>query len=154
VFVGDGSDNVLHSLLLLGSKLGMHVVVATPRQLQPNSRVMEEARKAAGESGATIEIVEDPVEAVRGADVVYTDVWVSMGQEAIAEEKVRLLRPYQVNSKLMEAAGDKAIFMHCLPAMRGQEVTDEVIDGPRSVVWDQAENRLHTHKAVLALLIP
>ena len=153
-FVGDGSDNVLHSLLIVGAKLGMHVVVATPPQLQPHPKVMKVVEEAAGESGATIEILEDPIEAVKGADVVYTDVWVSMGQEDIAEEKVRILRPYQVNNKLMEAAGEKAIFMHCLPAKRGQEVTDDVIEGPRSVVWDQAENRLHTHKAVLALLVP
>ncbi len=153
-FVGDGSDNVLHSLMLAVSKLGMHLVVATPRPLRPDERVLREASKAAEESGATIEIVENPVEAVKGADVVYTDVWVSMGQEDIAEEKRKMLRPYQVNSKLMEIAGDKAIFMHCLPARRGEEVTDDVIDGPRSVVWDQAENRLHTHKAVLALLVP
>lgn len=153
-FIGDGSDNVLHSLLIVGAKLGMHVTVATPPQLQPHPKVMRVAEKAAEESGATIEILENPLEAVKGADVVYTDVWVSMGQEDIAEEKIRILRPYQVNSKLMEAAGDKAIFMHCLPAKRGQEVTDDVIDGARSVVWDQAENRLHAHKAVLALLVP
>lgn len=153
VFVGDGSDNVLHSLLLAGSKLGLHIVVATPRQLQPNRVVMERALEAARESGATLEVVEDPYEAVEGADVVYTDVWVSMGQEAQAQEKIRLLKPYQVNSKLMERA-PKAIFMHCLPAMRGQEVTDEVIDGPQSAVWDQAENRLHVEKAILALLVP
>lgn len=153
-FIGDGSDNVLHSLLIVGAKLGMHVTVATPPQLQPHPKVMKVVEEAARESGAVIEIIEDPIEAVRGADVVYTDVWVSMGQEDVAEEKIKLLKRYQVNSKLMDAAGDKAIFMHCLPAKRGQEVTDDVIDGPRSVVWDQAENRLHTHKAVLALLIP
>ena len=153
-FIGDGSDNVLHSLLIVGAKLGMHVTVATPPQLQQHPKVMKVVEEAARESGAVIEIIEDPIEAVRGADVVYTDVWVSMGQEDVAEEKIKLLKRYQVNSKLMDAAGDKAIFMHCLPAKRGQEVTDDVIDGPRSVVWDQAENRLHTHKAVLALLIP
>jgi len=153
VFVGDGSDNVLHSLLVAGAKLGLHVVVASPRQLQPNKMIMDAALKAAGESGATIEVTEDPVEAVKGADAVYTDVWVSMGQEDVAEEKTRILRPYQVNNKLMENAPE-AIFMHCLPAMRGQEVTDDVIDGPQSVVWDQAENRLHSEKAVLALLVP
>jgi len=153
VFVGDGSDNVLHSLLLAGAKLGLHIVVATPKSLRPDERILREAMRAAEESGARIEIVEDPYEAVEGADVVYTDVWVSMGQEDIAEEKIRMLKPYQVNSKLMERA-PKAIFMHCLPAMRGQEVTDEVIDGPRSAVWDQAENRLHIEKAILALLIP
>lgn len=154
VFVGDGSDNVLHSLLLAGAKTGMHVVVASPKELRPNEEILKAAMEAARETGATIEFMEDPREAVRGADVVYTDVWVSMGQESIREQKVRLLRPYQVNSELMALAGSKAIFMHCLPAMRGEEVTDDVIDGPQSVVWDQAENRLHTQKALLTLLVP
>lgn len=153
-FVGDGSDNVLHSLLVAGAKLGVDVIVATPRQLQPDKRILDAALKAGEESGSEIRIVEDPFEAVSGADVVYTDVWVSMGQEAEREEKIRLLKPYQVNSKLMEAAGSKALFMHCLPAHRGEEVTDEVIDGGQSIVWDQAENRLHIQKAVLATLIP
>ncbi|WP_131159541.1 ornithine carbamoyltransferase [Aeropyrum pernix] len=153
-FVGDGADNVLHSLLLAGSKLGLHITVATPPQIRPDERILSIALKVAEESGGSVEIVSDPYEAVSGADVVYTDVWVSMGQESMAEEKVRLLKPYQVNAKLMEAAGGRAIFMHCLPAKRGQEVTDEVIDGPWSAVWDQAENRLHAHKAVLSLLVP
>ena len=152
-FVGDGSDNVLHSLLIAGAKLGVNVRVATPRQLQPSEEILKAAREAAAESGAEIEILEDPVEAVRGADAVYTDVWVSMGQEDVAAEKIKLLRPYQVNAKLMEVAGSKAVFMHCLPAHRGQEVTDEVMDGPWSIVWDQAENRLHIQKAILALLL-
>ncbi len=154
VFVGDGSDNVLHSLLLAGSRLGMHLVISSPPQLRPNDRILNNAKKAAELSNATIEFIDDPFKAVEGADVVYTDVWVSMGQEALREERVKLLRPYQVNSKLMERAGNRAIFMHCLPAKRGEEVTDEVIDGPQSVVWDQAENRLHTQKALLSLLVP
>ena len=153
-FVGDGSDNVLHSLLVAGAKLGVNIRIATPRQLQPDPRLLEAARAAAEESGSEIIITEDPFEAVREADVVYTDVWVSMGQESQREEKVRLLRPYQVNKKLMEAAGTRAVFMHCLPAHRGEEVTDEVIDGPMSIVWDQAENRLHIQKAILATHIP
>ncbi|BAN90720.1 ornithine carbamoyltransferase [Aeropyrum camini] len=153
-FVGDGADNVLHSLLLAGSKLGLHISVATPPEIRPDERILSKALEAARESGGSVEIVSDPYEAVREADVVYTDVWVSMGQESVAEEKVKLLKPYQVDARLMEAAGGGAIFMHCLPAKRGQEVTDEVIDGPWSVVWDQAENRLHAHKAVLSLLIP
>ncbi|MCE4602669.1 MAG: ornithine carbamoyltransferase [Desulfurococcales archaeon] len=152
-FVGDGGDNVLHSLLIAGAKLGVDVTVATPSRYKPNPRVLEAALEASKETGAEIRIVEDPEEAVRGADVVYTDVWVSMGQEAEAEERMRIFKPYQVNRRLMELAG-RAMFMHCLPAMRGQEVTDEVMDGPWSVVWDQAENRLHVQKAVLALLIP
>lgn len=154
VFVGDGSDNVLNSLLVAGAKLGLHIVVSSPRQLRPNEELLKHSLQVAEETGATIEFIEDPYEAVRGADIVYTDVWVSMGQEALREERVRLLKPYQVNQRLMEAAGGKALFMHCLPAMRGEEVVDEVIDGPQSIVWDQAENRLHIQKAVLALLIP
>jgi ornithine carbamoyltransferase len=154
VFVGDGSDNVLNSLLVAGAKLGLHIVVSSPRQLKPNEELLKHSLQVAEETGATIEFIEDPYEAVRGADIVYTDVWVSMGQEALREERVRLLKPYQVNQRLMEAAGGKALFMHCLPAMRGEEVVDEVIDGPQSIVWDQAENRLHIQKAVLALLIP
>ncbi|MFZ8789719.1 MAG: ornithine carbamoyltransferase [Acidilobaceae archaeon] len=154
VFVGDGSDNVLNSLLVAGAKLGLHIVVSSPRQLRPNEELLKHSLQVAEETGATIEFIEDPYEAVRGADIVYTDVWISMGQEALREERVRLLKPYQVNPRLMEAAGGKALFMHCLPAMRGEEVVDEVIDGPQSIVWDQAENRLHIQKAVLALLIP
>ncbi len=154
VFVGDGSDNVLNSLLVAGAKLGLHIVVSSPKQLKPNEELLKHSLETAKETGATIEFIEDPYEAVREADIVYTDVWVSMGQEALREEKVRLLKPYQVNKELMERAGNKALFMHCLPAMRGEEVTDEVIDGPQSIVWDQAENRLHIQKAVLAILIP
>ena len=152
-FVGDGSDNMLHSLMAAGAKLGVDIYVASPRSLQPDRRVLEAARRDAEVSGSKIVFTEDPAEAVDGADVVYTDVWVSMGQESIAEQKRQLLRPYQVNSKLMERASSRAIFMHCLPAHRGEEVTDDVIDGPWSVVWDEAENRLHTAKAVLASLV-
>lgn len=154
VFVGDGSDNVLNSLIVAGAKLGLHVVVSSPPQLRPSQELLQAALRDARETGATIEFVDDPREAVRGADVVYTDVWVSMGQEDVREQKVRLLRPYQVNGELMALAGSRALFMHCLPAKRGEEVTDEVIDGPQSIVWDQAENRLHVQKAVLSLLIP
>ena len=153
-FVGDGSDNVLHSLLVAGSMFGMHIVVASPRQLRPNKDILARAREIAEETGATIEIVEDPAEAVDGADVVYTDVWVSMGQDAEREWRLRILQPYQVNRALMEKASNDAIFMHCLPAHRGEEVTDDVIDGEWSVVWDQAENRLHTEKALLSLVVP
>jgi ornithine carbamoyltransferase len=154
VFVGDGSDNVLHSLLVAGSMFNMHIVVASPPELRPSKEILAMAREKAEASGATIEFEKDPFKAVEGADVIYTDVWVSMGQEEQAEWRRRILRPYQVNVKLMEKAGNKAIFMHCLPAHRGEEVTDEVIDGPWSVVWDQAENRLHTEKALLSLLTP
>ncbi len=153
VFVGDGSDNVLHSLLIAGAKLGVNIRIASPPQLRPDEKILASARQAAAESGASIEFYEDPYEAVKGADVIYTDVWVSMGQEEQRETKIRLLRPYQVNEKLMEHAESKTVFMHCLPAHRGEEVTDEVIDGERSLVWDQAENRLHIQKAILALLL-
>ncbi|MEB2836606.1 MAG: ornithine carbamoyltransferase [Desulfurococcales archaeon] len=154
VFVGDGSDNVLHSLLVAGAMFGMHLVVSSPPQLRPARVVLEAAMREAEASGATIEFEEDPMKAVEGADVVYTDVWVSMGQESEAEWRRKMLRPYQVNGRLMERAGNKAIFMHCLPAHRGEEVTDDVIDGPQSVVWDEAENRLHTEKALLSLIVP
>ncbi|MGC9071735.1 MAG: ornithine carbamoyltransferase [Acidilobus sp.] len=153
-FIGDGSDNMLHSLMVAGAKLGVSIYVASPKSLRPDRHILEVALKDAEASGSEIRFVEDPAEAADGADVVYTDVWVSMGQESIAEQKRQLLMPYQVNSKLMERASSKALFMHCLPAHRGEEVTDDVIDGPWSVVWDEAENRLHTTKAVLAVLIP
>jgi len=153
VYVGDGRNNVAHSLLLVIAKLGGHIVVASPPTLQPRKDVLEAARAAASETGATIEFFEDPKEAVRGADVVYTDVWVSMGEEAEAEERRKLLQGYQVNTELMSLASNRAVFMHCLPAHRGEEVVDDVIEGPWSIVWDQAENRLHVQKAVLALIL-
>ncbi len=153
VFVGDGRDNVAHSLILAVTMLGGNMVVATPPQLKPDSSIVRLAEEYAAASGGSLEIIEDPREAVRNADVVYTDVWVSMGEEQIAEEKKRLLKDYQVNVELMKLAKRDAIFMHCLPAKRGEEVTEEVIEGPWSVVWDQAENRLHAQKAVLALLL-
>ncbi len=153
VFVGDGRDNVAHSLMLAVTMLGGNMVIATPKQLQPDPGLLKLAEEYAEQSGGSIQIVEDPREAVRNADVVYTDVWVSMGEEEIAEQKRKLLQGYQVNTELMKLAKKDAIFMHCLPAKRGEEVTEEVIEGPWSVVWDQAENRLHTAKAVLALLL-
>lgn len=153
VYVGDGRNNVAHSLLLVVAKLGGHIVIASPKELQPRGDILEAAKQTAKETGATIELIEDPREAVKGADVVYTDVWVSMGEEEIAEKKRAMLKDYQVNEKLMSLAANNAIFMHCLPAHRGEEVTEEVIEGPWSVVWDQAENRLHAQKAVLALIL-
>ena len=153
VFVGDGRDNVAHSLILAVTMLGGNMVVAAPRDLRPDPSILRLAEEYASMSGGSIEVTEDPREAVKGADVVYTDVWVSMGEEEIAEKKKALLRDYQVNVELMKLAKRDAIFMHCLPAKRGEEVTEEVIEGPWSVVWDQAENRLHAQKAVLALLL-
>ncbi len=153
VYVGDARNNVAHSLMLAVAKLGGHMVLASPRQLRPREDLLQAALEAAKESGGTVEVIEDPREAVKGADVVYTDVWVSMGEEAQAEEKRKLLQGYQVNAELMSLAANNAIFMHCLPAHRGEEVTEDVIEGPWSVVWDQAENRLHAQKAVLALIL-
>lgn len=151
-YVGDG-NNVAHSLLFGCSKVGMHVAVATPPGYEPDRTVVERATEFARASGGCVEVLSDPRQAVAGADVVYTDVWASMGQEAEEEQRRQVFGPYQVNAELMARAAPGAIFMHCLPAHRGQEVTDEVIDGPQSVVWDQAENRLHVQKAILALVI-
>ncbi|RLG86334.1 MAG: ornithine carbamoyltransferase [Thermoprotei archaeon] len=152
-FVGDGGDNVLHSLLLASAKLGINLYIATPKGYDPKPEIMKLAMEDARLSDAVIEIVRDPIEAVKEADVVYTDVWVSMGQESEREKRVRDLAPYQVNSDLVKYAKKDYIFMHCLPAKRGEEVTEEVIESPNSIVWDQAENRLHAQKAVLALLL-
>ena len=154
VFVGDGRDNVLHSLMLGIGILGGKIVIASPKGYDPDPSVVKLFEEKAVPNGGEYEIIRDPVEAVKGADVVYTDVWVSMGQESIKEKKIRDLSPYQVNKELMSYAKPDAIFMHCLPAHRGQEVTDDVIDGKWSAVWDQAENRKHVQKAILALLIP
>lgn len=151
-YVGDG-NNVAHSLMFAGAKTGMQVVVATPPGYEPKAEIVELAREDAKKTGASIELMTDPYAAVRGADVVYTDVWASMGQEAEHDRRVKDLAGYQVNTRLMEAAGPSALFMHCLPAHRGEEVTDEVADGPQSVIFDEAENRLHVHKAILALVM-
>ena len=152
-FLGDGRDNVLHSLMLAIAMLGGRLFIATPNGYDPDAVLLRRAQEIATESGAEINIVRDPVEAVTDADVVYTDVWVSMGQEAEKEKRIRDLRPYQVNSSLISRAKKDFIFMHCLPAHRGEEVTDDVIESPNSVVWIQAENRLHTAKAVLASIL-
>ncbi|MBP1357284.1 MAG: ornithine carbamoyltransferase, partial [Sulfolobus sp.] len=152
-FVGDGGDNVVVSLMAFASKMGLNIRVATPKQLRPRDDVWKRIEEEAERSGAIIEFYEDPYEAVRGAKVVYTDVWVSMGQESIAEKKKEMLRNYRVSTELMKYASKDAIFMHCLPAVRGEEVDKEVIDGPQSAVWDEAENRLYTAMAVLSLLL-
>ena len=151
-FIGDG-NNVAHSLMLLAAK-GRHATSrsAAPKVTSPTRRVVAEAKEAALQTGAAIEILNDPAEAAKDADVVYTDVWASMGQESEAAERERVFAPFQVNSQLMAHAKPDAIFMHCLPAHRGSEVTDEVIDSPQSVVFDEAENRLHVQKAVMVLL--
>ncbi|MGC9147836.1 MAG: ornithine carbamoyltransferase [Sulfolobales archaeon] len=152
-FVGDGSDNVLNSLLAVGSRLGIDFWIATPSNYQPAKHILEKAYEFSEKSGGSIHITEDPREAAKEADVVYTDVWVSMGQEAEREKRIRDLQSYRVDTKLMSLAKRNAVFMHCLPAHRGEEVTDEVMDGPNSIVWDQAENRLHVQKAILALVL-
>lgn len=152
VYVGDG-NNVAHSLMAAAARLGAHIVVATPHGFEPNLNAYRNAIEAGKDTGAKIEVVNDPVEAVRNADVVYTDVWASMGQEAEAEKRKKIFHPYQVNSKLFSFAKPDAIFMHCLPAHRGEEVTDEVIDSPNSVVFQEAENRLHVQKAILYMLM-
>lgn len=151
-FIGDG-NNVAHSLLFGGAKTGMDVVIACPRGYEPMKEVLEAARQDAQETGARLWVVEDPYEAVENADVVYTDVWASMGQEMEAEEKEKHFARYQVNNKMLGLAKPDVIVMHCLPAKRGREITDEVMDGPNSVVFDEAENRLHIQKAIMALLM-
>lgn len=152
VFVGDG-NNVAHSLMLLAAKLGTHFTIACPEGYEPNERILSLAREIAAATGSLITVMRDPKEAVRTADAIYTDVWASMGQEHEAEQRKQVFLPYQVNAELLKAAKPGAIVMHCLPAHRGEEITDEVIDGAQSVVFDQAENRLHAQKAVLAALI-
>ncbi len=151
-YVGDG-NNVAHSLLLAGAMAGMHVRVGHPDGYAPDAGVLARAEAHASEHGGSVAAVTDPVEAVRGADVVYTDVWASMGQEDEAAERARLFAPFQVSSSLMDHAAGDAIFLHCLPAHRGEEVEAAVIDGPRSHVFDQAENRLHAQKALLRFLL-
>lgn len=151
-FVGDG-NNVAHSLLLACSRLGVNCAVATPGGYEPSASVIETAREFAATTGARIDLTNDPYAAVRSAHAVYTDVWTSMGQEAEAEQRSEVFVPFQVNEALMAAARNDAVFMHCLPAKRGLEVTDEVMESPQSVAFDQAENRLHIQKAILLMLL-
>jgi ornithine carbamoyltransferase len=147
-FIGDG-NNVAHSLMFLGARLGAHVWVATPPGYEPDAEAVSWSRAAGAETGGTLTLTHDAAQAVADADVVYTDVWASMGQEGEAEARRRVFLPYQVNAALFARAKPDAIFMHCLPAHRGDEVTDEVIDSPRSLVFQEAENRLHAQKAIL-----
>jgi ornithine carbamoyltransferase len=151
-FVGDG-NNTCHSLIFGASKLGINLWIANPEGYEPNHRVISEAEKFARETGAQIHVINDPVEAVRDANVVYTDVWASMGQEAETEDRAAVFADYQVDSELMAHARPDAVFMHCLPAHRGYEVAPSVIDSPQSIVYDEAENRLHVQKAILYLLL-
>lgn len=151
-YIGDG-NNVAHSLLYAASKLGASLTIITPTGYEPKENVVKEALEEAKSSGAKIEVTNHIQETVKGADVVYTDVWASMGQEAQKEEKLKVFMEYQVNKGLMDLASPEAIFMHCLPAHRGEEVTNDIADSPRSVIFQQAENRLHTQKAILNLLM-
>jgi ornithine carbamoyltransferase len=151
-FVGDG-NNVYHSLALLGPALGMEVRLAHPPGYAPNARIVERARELGAAGGGTLVFSEDPRDAVRDAAVVYTDAWTSMGQEAETEERRDAFRAYQVNDALLDAAGRDVVAMHCLPAHRGEEITSEVMDGPRSLILDQSENRLHVQKALLVEML-
>jgi ornithine carbamoyltransferase len=151
-FVGDG-NNVAHSLMLCAARLGVNFALATPAGYKPDPGIVEIAQECASASGAEIKVTEDPVEAVTDADAVYTDVWASMGQEDEAVERRRYFVPYQVNAALMRRAKPKAAFMHCLPAKRGQEVTDDVMESRQSIVFAQAENRLYVEQALLMMMI-
>ena len=152
-YIGDG-NNVCNSLLIGCSKMGVNIIVACPKEHEPNPEFLRRAKTNAETSGSTVDVIRSPREAVAHADAVYTDVFVSMGQETEKEERLKVFMPeYQVNSELMQLAPRKAMFMHPLPCHRGEEVAAEVIDGPQSVVWDQAENRLHATKSVLSFLL-
>lgn len=149
-YVGDG-NNVAHSLIYGCSKTGMEVVLGCPKGYEPDPEVVSKGKEMAKKNGADVSVTSDPNEAVRSADVVYTDVWASMGREKEHEERVKVFKAYQINRELVKGAKENYIFMHCLPAHRGEEVTDEVADSLNSVIFDQAENRMHTQKALMAL---
>ena len=151
-YVGDG-NNVCHSLMLTGAQLGANVTVATPRGYSPDIEIVTRAREIAEQNGCEVKLLQDPQAAAENADAVYTDVCVSMGMEHESTKRAPIFRPFQVNEALMAKASDKAVFMHCLPARRNAEVTDAVLDGPQSIVFDQAENRMHAQKALLLLLL-
>ncbi|HXY62015.1 MAG TPA: ornithine carbamoyltransferase, partial [Nitrospirota bacterium] len=151
-YVGDG-NNMANSLIEACVKVGMHISIGCPHGYEPDAGVMQHAQREAARTGSALRIVNDPATAAENADVLYTDVWASMGQEAEHTLRVRAFQGFQVDAKLLKAAHAQAIVMHCLPAHRGEEIAAEVIDGPQSVVFDQAENRLHSQKAVLELLM-
>ena len=152
VYVGDG-NNMAHSLMYACAKVGMDMVCASPKGYQPDPVILKQAQEDATLTGCNISVEEDIFKAVKGADVLYTDVWTSMGQEAEREIRLKALHDYQINSDLLKAGKDGAIVLHCLPAHRGEEITEDVLEGPQSFVWDQAENRLHTQKAIMVLLM-
>lgn len=151
-YIGDG-NNVANSLLIGGSKMGMQVTIASPKGYQPSLEIMEIAKQNAAISGGSAVVMEDPMIAAQNADIIYADVWASMGQEEESEIRRKDFASYQINSNLLKVAHPEAIVMHCLPAHRGEEITDEVMEGPQSVVFEEAENRLHAHKAIMALLM-
>ncbi|HEY3419808.1 MAG TPA: ornithine carbamoyltransferase [Methanomassiliicoccales archaeon] len=151
-YVGDG-NNVCNSLMLGAAMTGMDFAAACPKGYQPNQELTRKAKEIAGEKGRTVSVVEDPKVAVKDADVLYTDVWVSMGEEDEAAQRERVFKPYQINADLVSLTKDDSIVMHCMPAHRGMEITAEVFDGERSVVFDEAENRLHAQKAIILTLI-
>ena len=151
-YIGDG-NNMAHSLLNGCSKVGMHISIASPKGYRPNEEIVNNALRNAKVMNSKIEILDNPEKAVKNADVIYTDVWASMGQESEAKERRKIFAPYQVNEKLVKHAKEDYLFLHCLPAHRGEEVVNEVIDSPNSVVFDEAENRLHVQKAIMVLLM-
>ncbi|HEV2781870.1 MAG TPA: ornithine carbamoyltransferase [Actinophytocola sp.] len=152
-YLGDGANNMAHSLLLGGATAGLHVRVATPDGFQPHPDFVLDAKHRASDTGATVSLLTDPHAAVDGAHVLVTDAWTSMGQENDGKDRVTSFRPLQLNADLLARAAPDAIVLHCLPAHRGREITDEVLDGPQSAVWDEAENRLHAQKALLTWLV-
>ncbi len=151
-YVGDG-NNVAHSLLLTCACLGSSIRIATPKGYSCNAQIVADAKKIAKQTGANLEFLTEPHAAVAGIDAIYTDAWASMGQEKESAKRAEIFPPYQVNRQLMAKAATNAVFMHCLPAHRGEEVTDEVMDSEQSVIFEQAENRLHVQKAILYLLL-
>ncbi|CPW17749.1 ornithine carbamoyltransferase [Mycobacteroides abscessus] len=152
-YLGDGANNMAHSLMLGGVTAGIHVTIAAPNGFAPHAKYVAEAEKVAATTGASVSVSADPRAAVAGADVLVTDAWTSMGQENDGLDRVRPFRAFQVNEDLLALADSEAVVLHCLPAHRGHEITDGVIDGPRSAVWDEAENRLHAQKALLVWLL-
>jgi ornithine carbamoyltransferase len=152
-YFGDGANNMAHSLMLGGATAGIDVTIAAPSGFEPDPTFVVAAERRALETGATITLTADPVDAADGVDVLVTDTWTSMGQENDGLDRVRPFRPFQVNAELLALADPEAIVLHCLPAHRGHEITDDVIDGPQSAVWDEAENRLHAQKALLVWLL-
>ena len=152
-YLGDTANNMAHSLALGGVTAGMHVRLSGPEGFDPDPEILAAVRARAEETGGSVRVIDDPVEAATGADVLVTDTWVSMGQEGDGLDRVGPFRPYQINGALLARAAEGAIVLHCLPAHRGEEITDEVIDGPASVVFDEAENRLHAQKALVTWLL-